>query len=129
MQDIFFRAGGKMDSYEIRLDNAKRDIATLEGNEWQLAILLWEMGYSLRIIEEILGITRSKLQRFFAENEIDKIDDTRTQNRNERVGYAIKLNKMGFTKQEIATELGLNVRTVESYLRQGKILGATKFGR
>lgn len=118
-----------MDSYEIRLNNAKKDIAILEGNEWQLAILLWEKGYSLRIIEEILGISRSKLQRYFAEHEMDKIDDTRTQNRNERVGYAIKLNKMGFTKQEIAQELGLNVRTVESYLKQGKVLEATKFGR
>ncbi len=119
----------KMDDYKIRLDNAKKDIATLEGSEWEIATLLWQKGYSLRIIEEVLGITRSKLQRYFSENKIEKVDDIRTQNKNERVGYAIKLNKMGFSKQEIANELDLNVRTVELYLKQGKILEATKFGR
>ena len=118
-----------MDSYKIRLDNAKKDIANLEGSEWQIATLLWQKGYSLRIIEEVVGITRSKLQRYFAENKIEKIDDSRTQSRNERVGYAIKLNKMGFTKEEIAKELDVNIRTVELYLKQGNILEATKFGR
>ena len=118
-----------MDSYGIRLNNARRDIRNFEGSKWEIATLLYKKGYSLRIIEEIVGITRSKLQRYFAQKGIEKIDNVKTQEKNERVGYAVKLNKMGFSKQEIADELNLNVRTVDLYLRQAGILEGTKFGQ
>ena len=118
-----------MDSYEIRLNNAKKDLKSFENDDmWTKVVKLWQKNYSLRIISEISGISRSKLQRYFAENEIDKIDDIRTQNRNERVKYAKNLEKMGFSKQEIAQELGVNPRTVDSYFKQVGIKAKTNFG-
>lgn len=118
-----------MDSYEIRLNNAKKDLKSFENDDmWTKVVKLWQKNYSLRIISEISGISRSKLQRYFAENEIDKIDDIRTQNRNERVKYAKNLEKMGFSKQEIAQELNVNPRTVDSYFKQVGIKAKTNFG-
>ena len=118
-----------MDSYEIRLNNAKKDLKSFEDDDmWTKVVKLWQKNYSLRIISEISGISRSKLQRYFAENEIDKIDDIRTQNRNERVKYAKNLEKMGFSKQEIAQELNVNPRTVDSYFKQVGIKAKTNFG-
>lgn len=118
-----------VDSYEIRLNNAKKDLKAFENDDmWTKVVKLWQKNYSLRIISEISGISRSKLQRYFAENEIDKIDDIRTQNRNERVKYAKNLEKMGFSKQEIAQELHVNPRTVDSYFKQVGIKAKTKFG-
>lgn len=116
------------ENYNIRLENAKNDIKDFSGDIWQKAVFLHDTGYSLRIIEEILGISRSKLQRFLSENNHDDIDDVRTQNRNHRVNQATRLRKMGFEIDEIAAEMDINVRTVESYLRQAGMKASTKFG-
>lgn len=116
------------ENYDVRLENAKNDILDFSGNIWEKVIFLHNLGYSLRIIEEILGISRSKLQRFLSENNYDDVDDVRTQNRNHRVNQATRLHKMGFNLAEIALEMDINVRTVESYLRQAGIKESTNFG-
>lgn len=112
----------------MRVINARKDIQNMEGSQLDIATQLWKNGHSIRVIEEVCGISRSKLQRFFSENALDKVDDARTQNRNQRVHYAQKMHKMGFTNTEIAEELGVNVRTVESYLRQAGMKARTNFG-
>ena len=117
-----------MDKYSIRVNNAKKDMQKMEGSMWEIATNLWQNGYSIRVIEEVCGISRSKLQRFFSENTLEKTDDIRTQNRNRRVNYARKLHKMGFTDTEIAQELHVSIRTVESYLRQVGVKKSTNFG-
>lgn len=117
-----------VENYNVRLENAKNDIKDFSGNIWEKVVFLHDSGYSLRIISDILGISRSKLQRFLSENNHDDIDDVRTQNRNHRVNQAARLHRMGFSNAEIASEMDINVRTVESYLRQAGMKASTKFG-
>lgn len=107
-----------MESFTIRVNNARKDFMNMEGDLWEKIEKLWRYGYSLRVISEITGVSRSKLQRFFSENELNKEDDIRTQNRNTNVYRTKKLWENGATKEEIASVLGLNVRTIESYLKQ-----------
>ena len=45
-------------------------------------------------------------------------DDKRTQNRKNRVYQCEKLHKMGFSRDEIASEMQINPRTVDSYLKE-----------
>lgn len=116
------------ETYKERVEQAKKDLSTLDGKMWDNVIEMWRMGYSLRVISEVMNISRSKLQRFIAENGEEKIDDPRSQIRNKKVHQAGKLYKMGFTMDEIATEMGLNRRTIESYFRQLGIKTSTKFG-
>lgn len=117
-----------MTNYDIRLEAAQMKVAEINGSAWDKAIMLWQKGFSLRIIEEITGLSRSKLQRFFAENDYKRIDDVRTQNREERVRQADKLHKMGFSRDEIADMLDINKRTVDAYFKQLNINDKTKFG-
>lgn len=116
------------ESYDERLANARHDIAGFDGNAWDLVIYLHECGYSLRIISEITNISRSKIQRFLSESNYDNLDDIRSQGRAQRVNQTSRLFKMGFNPSEIAEELDVNVRTVESYLRQAGMKEGTKFG-
>ena len=116
------------ESYDERLANARHDIAGFDGNVWDLVVYLHECGYSLRIIAEITNISRSKIQRFLSESNYDNLDDIRSQGRSQRVNQASRLFKMGFNPGEIAEELDVNVRTVESYLRQAGMKEGTKFG-
>ena len=44
--------------------------------------------------------------------------DKRTQNRKNRVYQCEKLYKMGFSRNEIANEMQINPRTVDSYLKE-----------
>ena len=117
-----------VESYEIRVENAKHDIKHLDGDIWEKVLFLSQSGYSLRVIEEVLGISRSKLQRFISESNNDDIDDPRSQERNRRARNAARLFKMGFDLDEIAAEMGLNRRTIESYLRQAGMKAGTNFG-
>ena len=117
-----------MSNYEVRLEAAQTKVATIKGSAWDKAIALWQKGFSLRIIEEITGLSRSKLQRFFAENDYKRIDDIRTQNREERVQQANKLHKMGFSRDEIADMMNINKRTVDAYFKQLDINNKTVFG-
>ena len=79
---------------------------------------MWEAGYSTRIIQEITGIHRSKISRYVNEHNLERYDDKRTQNRKNRVYQCDKLYKMGFSKEEIASEMQINPRTVDSYLKE-----------
>ena len=117
-----------MSNYEMRLEAAQLKAADIDGSMWDKAIILWQKGFSLRIIEEITGLSRSKLQRFFAENDYKRIDDVRTQNREERVQQANKLHKMGFSRDEIADMMHINKRTVDAYFKQLDINDKTVFG-
>lgn len=117
-----------MSDYNIRFEAAQVQIAEIKGSAWDKAIMLWQKGFSLRIIEELTGLSRSKLQRFFAENDYNRIDDIRTQNREERVQQANKLHKMGFSRDEIAEMLEVNKRTIDAYFKQLNITDKTKFG-
>ena len=107
-----------MDKFSIRVDNAKRDLMHMDGTLWENIERLWKMGYSLRVISEITGITRSMLQRRLSEDGQGRDDDVRTQNRDYRVQQAKRLFNNGKNKQEVAFELGINVRTVDSYIKQ-----------
>lgn len=107
-----------MEAYNIRVNNARKDFMHMDGTLWENVERLWKMGYSLRVISEITGITRSKLQRHLSENDNGREDDIRTQNRNNRVLQTKKLLAQGCSNAEIAKMLCLNVRTIESYRKQ-----------
>ncbi len=107
-----------MEAYNIRVENAKKDFMHMDGTLWENIERLWKMGYSLRVISEITGITRSKLQRHLSESNAGREDDIRTQNRDNRVLQTKKLLANGCSNAEIAKILCLNVRTIESYVKQ-----------
>lgn len=107
-----------MDKFTVRVDNARRDFMNMDGTLWENVERLWKMGYSLRVISEITGITRSMLQRRLSEDGQGRDDDIRTQNRDYRVQQAKRLLDNGKNRQEVAFELGVNVRTVDSYMKQ-----------
>lgn len=117
-----------MTDYESRLKNAIEQASNIEGDKWDKAHVLWKSGVSLRIIEEITGISRSKLQRFFAENNLKRVSDIRTQNREQRVQQCNRLHKMGFNRDEIAETMHINKRTVDAYFKQLGINSKTNFG-
>ena len=95
-------------------------------DSFEQAIILWQNGYSLRIIQDLTGIHRSKLSRYINEHDLTRDDDIRTQNRKNRVYQASKLHKMGFSREEIAHEMQLNPRTIDSYLKELGIKSKTK---
>ena len=112
-----------MESFEIRVENAKRDFMNMDGDLWENIDKLWEYGYSMRVISEITGLTRSKIQRHISENNKARSDDVPTQNRELRVKQTLNLINQGWNKNEIAEELGLNRRTIGSYIKQLKNKG------
>lgn len=119
-----------MSDYEARKQSASQFlnqlIAQSIDDPFEQAITLWGAGYSLRIIQEITGVHRSKLSRFINENDLERDDDKRTQNRKNRVYQCRKLHQMGFSREEIAQELDLNPRTIDSYFKEIGIKSKTK---
>lgn len=119
-----------MSDYEARKQSASQFlnqlIAQSINDPFEQAITLWKAGYSLRIIQEITGIHRSKLSRFINENDLERDDDKRTQNRKNRVYQCQKLLLMGFSREEIASEMHLNPRTIDSYLKELGVKEKTK---
>ena len=95
-------------------------------DSFEQAIALWENGYSLRIIQDLTNIHRSKLSRYINEHDLTRFDDKRSQNRKHRVYQCEKLFKMGFSRDEIASEIGVNPRTVDSYLKEIGVKSKTK---
>ena len=121
---IYFRKKALiMESFEIRVENAKKDFMNMDGDLWENIDKLWEYGYSMRVISEITGLTRSKIQRHISENNKARSDDVPTQNRELRVKQTLNLINQGWNKNEIAKELGLNRRTIGSYIKQLKNKG------
>lgn len=119
-----------MDSYEIRKQLGEQVINRLINqsitDSFKQALILWQEGYSLRIIQDLTGIHRSKLSRYINEHDLTRNDDIRTQNRKNRVYQCQKLHKMGFSREEIANTLELNPRTVDSYFKELGIKSKTK---
>ena len=119
-----------MSNYEARKQSASQFlnqlIAQSIDDPFKQAIALWEAGYSLRIIQEITDVHRSKLSRYINENDLERDDDKRTQNRKNRVYQCRKLHQMGFSREEIAQELDLNPRTIDSYFKEIGIKSKTK---
>lgn len=119
-----------MDSYETRKQSGKQLIEQLINESitepFNQAIILWKEGYSTRIIQEITGIHRSKLSRYVNEHDLARDDDKRSQNRKNRVYQCQKLLKMGFSRNEIAHEMNVNPRTVDSYLKELGVKSKTK---
>ena len=119
-----------MDDYDTRKQLGNQVITELIAqditNSLEQAIILWKGGYSLRIIQDLKGIHRSKLSRYINEHDLTRDDDIRTQNRKNRVYQASKLHKMGFSREEIAQEMQINPRTVDSYLKELGIKNKTK---
>ena len=111
-----------MDSYEIRRQSASQMLNQLINQSinqpFEQAIELWKAGHSTRIIQEITGIHRSKISRYVNEHDLSRDDDKRSQNRKNRVYQCEKLHKMGFSRDEIAVEMQINPRTVDSYLKE-----------
>ena len=107
-----------MEKYNIRVENAKKDFMHMDGTLWENVERLWKMGYSLRVISEVTGITRSKLQRLLSEDNKTREDDVRTQDREYRVRKARAMFKSGKNNQEVASLLGVNIKTVQSYKKQ-----------
>lgn len=116
-----------MESFQERIESAKQLINDSTDKPFDQAIMLWKKGYSLRVIQEATGIHRSKLSRYINENDLAKDDDVRNQNRQHRINQASKLHKMGFSKEEISKEMGLNLRTIQSYFKQIGLEKKTKF--
>ena len=119
-----------MDDYNTRKQLGNQLITELIAqeitNSLEQAVILWKNGYSLRIIQDLTGIHRSKLSRYINEHDLTRDDDIRTQNRKNRVYQASKLHKMGFSREEIAKEMQINPRTVDSYLKELGIKSKTK---
>lgn len=111
-----------MDSYDIRLRSAEQFRGQLIEQSieqpFEQAVALWREGYSTRIIQEITGVHRSKISRYVNEHDLSRDDDKRTQSRKNRVYQCEKLHKMGFSRDEIASEMQINPRTVDSYLKE-----------
>lgn len=120
-----------MDSYEARKESGEQLIKQLINDSitdpFEQAIALWKAGYSTRIIQEITGIHRSKLSRYVNENNLSRDDDKRSQNRKNRVYQCQKLVKMGFSRAEIAQEMNISPRTVDSYFKEIGVKTKTKF--
>lgn len=119
-----------MDNYEVRKQLGEQLINRLITqsitDSFKQAIILWQEGYSLRIIQDLTGIHRSKLSRYINEHDLTRNDDIRTQNRKNRVYQCEKLHKMGFSREEIAQEMQINPRTVDSYFKELGIKSKTK---
>lgn len=120
-----------MDSYEARKESGEQLIKQLINDSitdpFEQAIALWKAGYSTRIIQEITGIHRSKLSRYVNENNLSRDDDKRSQNRKNRVYQCQKLVKMGFSRAEIAQEMNISPRTIDSYFKEIGVKTKTKF--
>ena len=119
-----------MSDYEERMHSASQFCEQLVAQSitqpFEQAVALWKAGYSLRIIQEITNIHRSKLSRYINEHDLERDDDKRTQNRKNRVYQCSKLHKMGFTREEIASEMGLSPRTIDSYFKEIGVKSKTK---
>lgn len=115
-----------MESFETRIESAKQLISDSTEQPFDQAIILWKAGYSLRVIQEVTNVHRSKLSRYINEHNLTRDDDVRSQNRQYRVNQASKLHKMGFSKDEIANEMGLNLRTIDSYFKEIGLKKKTK---
>lgn len=119
-----------MDSYEVRKQLAAQSINQLINqsitNPFEQAIILWKEGYSLRIIQDLTDVHRSKLSRYINEHDLTRDDDKNSQNRKYRVYQCNRLYKMGFSPIEIANEMGLNSRTIDSYLKELNIKEKTR---
>lgn len=120
-----------MDSYETRKQLGNQLINQLINDgitdSFKQAIILWKDGYSLRIIQDLTDIHRSKLSRYINEHDLTRDDDVRTQNRKNRVYQCEKLYKMGFSPVEIANEMCMNPRTIDSYLKEIGLKDKTRF--
>lgn len=116
-----------MESFETRIESAKQLINNSTDEPFNQAITLWKAGYSLRVIQEVTNVHRSKLSRYINENDLTRDDDIRNQNRQYRVNQTLKLHKMGFSQEEISKEMGLNLRTIQSYFKQIGLEKKTKF--
>lgn len=120
-----------MDSYETRKQLGNQVINQLINDgitdSFKQAIILWKDGYSLRIIQDLTDIHRSKLSRYINEHDLTRDDDVRTQNRKNRVYQCEKLYKMGFSPVEIANEMCMNPRTIDSYLKEIGLKDKTRF--
>ena len=116
-----------MESFETRIESAKQLINDSTDEPFDQAITLWKAGYSLRVIQEVTNVHRSKLSRYINENDLAKDDDIRNQNRQYRINQASKLHKMGFSREEIAHEMNLNLRTIDSYFKEIGLKKKTKF--
>lgn len=120
-----------MDDYETRKQLGNQVINQLINDgitdSFKQAIILWKDGYSLRIIQDLTDIHRSKLSRYINEHDLTRDDDVRTQNRKNRVYQCEKLYKMGFSPVEIANEMCMNPRTIDSYLKEIGLKDKTKF--
>lgn len=119
-----------MEDYETRLKSANNLINDLINDSiidsLEQAIILWKEGYSTRIIQDVTGIHRSMLSRYVNEHDLARDDDKRSQNRKNRVYQCQKLHKMGFSREEIASEMGLNERTIDSYFKEIGVKNKTK---
>ena len=120
-----------MDDYETRKQLGNQVINQLINDgitdSFKQAIILWKDGYSLRIIQDLTDIHRSKLSRYINEHDLTRDDDIRTQNRKNRVYQCEKLYKMGFSPTEIANEMCMNPRTIDSYLKEIGLKDKTRF--
>lgn len=120
-----------MDDYETRKQLGNQVINQLINDgitdSFKQAIILWKDGYSLRIIQDLTDIHRSKLSRYINEHNLTRDDDIRTQNRKNRVYQCEKLYKMGFSPIEIANEMCMNPRTIDSYLKEIGLKDKTRF--
>ena len=119
-----------MDDYETRKQLGNQVINQLINDgitdSFKQAIILWKDGYSLRIIQDLTDIHRSKLSRYINEHDLTREDDKRSQNRKYRVYQCEKLHKMGFSQEEIAKEMGINLSTIDSYFKELNIKPKTK---
>lgn len=114
-------------TYDDRLKKAKYDAQFCGKEGIELAVELYSMGYSLRIISEITGFSRSKLQRFLSENGVRNLNSFNTKRLNNNLSVTGRMIKRGCSLEDVCVELGVSEWTVRQYLKQLGLSDPTRF--
>ena len=114
-------------TYKERLEKAKCDAESCGKEGTELAVELYGMGHSLRIISEITGFSRSKLQRFLSENDVRNLNSFNTKRLNNNLSVTGRMVKEGCSLEDVCVELGVSEWTVRQYLKQLGLSDPTKF--
>ena len=114
-------------TYKDRLKKAECDAQSCGKEGVELAVELYGMGHSLRIISEITGFSRSKLQRYLSENGVRNLNSVNTKRLNNNLSVAGRMIKEGCSLEDVCVELGVSEWTVRQYLKQLGFGDPTRF--
>lgn len=113
--------------YKERLKKAEYDARCSDKEGVDLAVELYGMGHSLRIISEITGFSKSKLQRFLSESDVRNLNSVNTKRLNNNLKVTGRMVKEGCSLEDVCVELGVSEWTVKQYLKQLGFDDPTRF--